>query len=174
MKGKLSRYAKNKNNVNVVKNNLENLLEILDIKLKIIQGSKKIKYYGKAFQKNMNTYKLYKSLIKENINKMKIGLKTIQKLEIEIPKVKNQINYVLENKKITDNGKNYFGKNEINNIYNNLCEKIKNNSNKIKDNFEYKYDGDNNSYCSNFDIVDKICKDFGNLFVKIEKEKEEL
>jgi hypothetical protein len=166
----MKKLDENKDNVKGLKNDLKAMHKILELKLKIVKNTTKNKYFGDTFEKNRINALAYKKISDSKIEDLKKGLKEIEALEKDIISKNKEIVNEFEKMKITDTGNKCFCKKEVNNDYNELLKKIKE-DNKIIENCDDDDDFSNEN--KNNDIVNVIVEKLNDFSTKIEEEKEE-
>ena len=165
----MKKLDENKDNVKGLKNDLKTMHKILELKLKIVKNTTKNKYFGDTFEKNRINALAYKKISDSKIEDLKKGLKEIEALEKDIISKNKEIVNEFEKMKITDTGNKCFCKKEVNEDYNDLLKKIKE-DNKIIENCD---DDDFSNENKNNDIVNAIVEKLNDFSTKIEEEKEE-
>ena len=122
---KLLKYEENKANVRNLKNELNKLYEILELKLTLIQETKKNKFLEDTFEKNKINAFIYKNISFTKIEALKKSLNEMESLEKEITTMNMDITNDIKNMKKSEVEKKYFGKKELKKEYDNLSQVIK-------------------------------------------------
>lgn len=159
-------YEDGKLKFDLIKNKLDILYGLLQIKLGIIQSTKKHKYYGEFFQKSKNIVLNYTFLFDEEINDIKERLSNIHSIK---EKIKNENAVILEEvNKFEENSNeiNYFGKKDIDNNIKGFKEKIMNEI-KNRDNLFVGYDS-----IGNTNLIEEIKYNFKEISIEIFEEIE--
>lgn len=167
----LKKYSENRENVKGLKNDLNTLYQILELKLSIVKNTTKNKYFGDTFEKNRINAIAYKKISDSKIEDLKRLLKALENLKKEIISKNKEIINDFELMKITDNGNKFFFKKEMDNDCKELLKKIKE-ANKMIANCDDDGDDDELSNKNNR-IVKFITEKLNALSTKIEEEKEE-
>lgn len=123
---KLKIYEENKTNLKKLKQDLDTMYKIYEMKLEIKNESKKIKSIKHILteKNNKKISKLYKEVSNSQIVQIKKCMNEMQLLEKDILIFNKEIVNGIQNITLDDNEKVYFGENEIKKEYNDLCRTI--------------------------------------------------
>ena len=167
---KLRKYEENKANVRNLKDELNNLYEILDLKLDLLKTTKEKKFFGDTFEKNKINATAYKNISFTKIEALKKSLEKMEYLENEIIEMNKDINNGIESVKKAKNEKKFLGQKEVKKECENLSKEIKKEKENIENCNSYEF---GNKYNGCFSIVKEVTEKFNNLYEEIMGEKEE-
>ena len=125
-------YSAFEKNVHKIKNELNTMFRIYELKLDIMKDKRNLKHFDKNIKKKKVDRKIFKETSDDLIGKLKDQLDEMQSLGKKIMDKNKEIDDALKNMKITDSGNNFFGKNEIKKDYDNLCKIIREDSKVIE------------------------------------------
>ena len=125
-------YSAFEKNVHKIKNELNTMFRIYELKLDIMKDKRNLKHFDKNIKKKKVDRKIFKETSDDLIGKLKDQLDEMQSLGKKIMDKNKEIDDALKNMKITDSGNNFFGKNEMKEDYNNLCKIIREDSKVIE------------------------------------------
>jgi hypothetical protein len=163
---KSKQYEDIKLNINSTKKELNVLNEIISIKSKIINSTKKHKYFGNIFEKSKQTALNYKNIFDKQIENIQKNFTDMKTIEANLFNILREINDKIQEIDETNKGNKYLVKNEIKKDINNLMKSMKN-ENKIIDNLCVSNEFDNDT-----DDIEEMKTKFNNIAIEINQEKE--
>ena len=159
---KLRKYEESKANVRNLEDELNNLYEILYLKLSLVKTTKNNKFFEETFKKNKINATGYINIFYTKIDGLEKSLNKMKSLEKEIIEINNGITNGIQSIEKNMTEKKCFWEKEIKGKCENLSQDIENEN--IEDNNGYEF---GNKYNDSINIVKEITEKFSNLYDQI-------